>query len=198
MIDPEFKKQIKKAVEILKAGGVVVFPTETAYGLAADATNIKAIRRVSEIKDRTPVKTFPLIAADQKMVEKYAILSPLIKSLTKKHWPGALTVVVPARPGRLKEFALIRSGTLAVRVSSHFVAKELSRRLDRPIISTSANLSGWPTCYSVRAVKKQLVGKKNQPDFYLDIGRLLKQKLSTIVEEKNGEVVVLRSGGIKI
>jgi len=189
---------LKKAVEILKNGGVVVFPTETAYGLAADATNIEAIRRVSEIKDRVPVKTFPLIAANQKMVEKYAVLSSLMKSLVKDNWPGALTVVVPARPGCLKEFALIRSGTLAVRVSSHPVASELSRRLGRPVISTSANLSGQSTCYSVRAVKKQLAGRKILPDFYLDIGRLPHSRLSTIVEEQNGRIVVLRQGTIRL
>lgn len=191
-------EDLKRAVKILRAGGVVVFPTETAYGLAVDATNIKAIRRVSKIKDRVPAKTFPLIAADQKMVEKYAVLSPLMKVLVKDNWPGALTVVVSARSGRLKEFALIRSGTLAVRVSSHPIARELSRRLGRPIISTSANLSGQPTCYSVSAVKKQLAGRKSQPDFYLDIGRLPRRQLSTIIEEKDGRIVVLRPGSVKI
>ncbi len=199
-----------EAVEILKAGGAVVFPTETAYGLAVDATNEKAVRRVFAIKGRGKEKSFPLIAADFKMVEKYAILSPIIKRLAKKYWPGPLTVIVGVRHlpleaseakwgGALQlSSGVIRSGTIAIRVPDHPIACELSRRLGQPIVSTSANVSGEPVCYSVRVVKKQLVGRKTQPDFYLDVGRLKKVKPSTIVVEKNGEIVVLRQGEIKI
>ncbi|MFH1089813.1 MAG: L-threonylcarbamoyladenylate synthase [Candidatus Uhrbacteria bacterium] len=193
-----------KAVEILKAGGVVVFPTETAYGLAADATNEKAVRRVFAIKGRGKEKSFPLIAADFKMVEKYAVLSPVIKKLVKKYWPGALTVVVPVQTivGNKNFCSLrngtIRSGTIAIRVPDHPIACELSKRLGRPIVSTSANVSGEPVCYSVRVVKKQFVGQKTQPDFYLDVGRLKKIKPSTIIMEKEGEIIVLRQGEIKI
>ncbi|HBR80788.1 MAG: Translation factor SUA5 [Candidatus Uhrbacteria bacterium GW2011_GWE2_45_35] len=198
----KINEEIKKAVEILKAGGVVVFPTETAYGLAADATNEKAVRRVFAIKGREGEKTFPMIAASSKMVEKYAILSPNIKKIVKKYWPGPLTVVAPVRiviVGANGHSSIrsgtIRNGTVAIRVSSNPIAEELSRRLGRPIVSTSANLSGGPACYSVRAVKNQLGDK---PDFYFDVGRLPKRKPSTIITEKNGEVIILRVGSIKL
>jgi len=199
MIVPNFNQQIKTAVEILKAGGVVVFPTETAYGLAADATNKKAVRRVFAIKGRGQEKTFPLIASDIKMVEKYAVLSPVIKRLIKKYWPGALTVIVGVRHGAPQlDPGVIRSGTVAIRIPDHPMARELAKRLGQPIISTSANVSGEPVCYSIRTVKKQLIGRKTQPDFYLTGGRLKKVKPSTIVMEKDGEVVVLRQGEILI
>jgi L-threonylcarbamoyladenylate synthase len=201
---------IKAAVEILKAGGVVVFPTETAYGLAADATNERAVRRVFAIKGRELGKSFPMIAASVAMVEKYAILSPVLRKLVKKQWPGPLTVVASVRVDTNTSTSVsvsasrsvganghsplrtgvVRGGTVAVRVSSHPIARELSRRLGRPIVSTSANLSGQPACYSIRAVKKQLGDK---PDFYLDTGRLPKRKPSKIVMEQDGEIVVLRA-----
>jgi L-threonylcarbamoyladenylate synthase len=199
-----------KAVEILKAGGAVVFPTETAYGLAVDATNEKAVRRVFAIKGRGKEKSFPLIAADFKMVEKYAILSPAIKKLVKKYWPGPLTVIVGVRHLPLEaseakwggapqlSSGVIRSGTIAIRVPDHPIACELSRRLGQPIVSTSANVSGEPICYSIRAVKKQFVGRKTQPDFYLEAGCLKKVKPSTIVMEKDGEIIILRQGEISI
>lgn len=186
---------IKKAVEILKAGGVVVFPTETAYGLAADATNEKAVRRVFAIKGRGKEKTFPMIAASTAMVEKYAILSPVLKKNVKNNWPGPLTVIIPTHSKNELSKGVVRGKTIAIRVSSHPIARELSRRLGRPIVSTSANLSEQPACYSIRAAKKQL---GDQPDFYLDVGALPKRKPSTIVTEKNGEIVVLRQGSIKI
>ena len=172
--------------------------------MAADAGNIKAVRRVLKIKERDQAKFLTLIVASQKMAEQYVVLSASIKKLVKKYWPGPLTIVAPFRyigskkKCLLHDFAKMRFGTLALRVSSHPVAKELSRRLGRPIISTSANLSGQPTCYSIRAVKKQLAGRKFMPDFYLDTGRLSGKKLSTIVSEEDGQIVVLRQGVIKV
>jgi len=180
---------VKKIVEVLRQGGVVVFPTETAYGLAADATNAKAVRRVFAIKERIKEKSLPLIAADLQMVEKYAVLSPLIKKLVKKYWPGSLTTVVPIRRGTDLARGTMLYSTIAIRVSAHPIARELSKRLGRPIVSTSANLSGQPACYSVRAAKKQL---GDRPDGYLDAGVLPRRKPSRIVTEKDGEIVVLR------
>jgi L-threonylcarbamoyladenylate synthase len=173
----------------------VVFPTETAYGLAADATNPKAVARVFAIKGRSKEKSFPLIVADLKMAEKYGWFSPEIKKLVKKHWPGPLTVVLPLRRGVKLPSGAVRDGTIAVRVSSHPVARALSRWLGRPIVSTSANLSGQPICSSVSAVEKQL---GDRPDGYLDVGRLSRRKPSTIIMEKDGEIIVLRRGSIKV
>lgn len=186
---------VSSAVAILKAGGVVVFPTETSYGLAADATNPKAVARVFAIKGRGWKKSFPLIAADLKMAEKYAFLSPALKKIAKNYWPGPLTIVAPLRRAIKVPSGVVRDSAVAVRVSSHPTARALARRLGRPIVSTSANLSGRPTCYSVAAVKKQL---GHQPDGYLDAGRLPRRKPSTIIMEKSGKIVVLRQGSVKV
>lgn len=209
---------IERAIEILRQGGVVVFPTETAYGLAADATNARAVERVMTIKGREEWKTPPLIAADQAMIEKYCTLSPIMRALVAQFWPGPLTLVCPvsrpglettecakhsknsvfkARPWGLVE-GVVRDGMVAIRMSSHPTAHALSKELGAPIVATSANVAGEPECYDVACVKKQFVTYKLQPDFYLDEGPLEKRLPSTLVKEEKGKLIVLRQGEIEI
>lgn len=176
-------KQAQEAIAVLKKGGVVVFPTETAYGLAADPANKGAMRRIYLIKGREKTKNLPFIAADFRMAVRFAKPGPLLVKLARTHWPGPLTIV---------------GKKAAVRVSSHSVARALSRALGRPIVSTSANVSGQPVCYSVRAVKKQFAGHTHQPDYYFDVGALPRRKPSTLVKEEKGRLIVLRQGGIRV
>ncbi len=187
-----WSRKVKEAVAVLKKGGVVVFPTETAYGLAADPENRRAVKRIYHIKGREAGKKLPLIAADAGMAIVYAKVSPLLAKLARKHWPGPLTVV---------------GKRAAVRVSSHPVARALSRGLGRPIISTSANVSGQPTCYSVKSFLKQLSLRgvrsndrttKQSPDFIIDVGALPRRKPSTIVTERKGQITILRQGSIRL
>ena len=180
---------VKEAIKILKNGGVVVFPTETAYGLAADATNKKAIKKVFQIKQRPLEKSLPWIAANLAMARKYVKFSHVALRLAKKYWPGPLTIILPAKRG---------NKTLALRVSSNKIAKSLSAGLGKPIISTSANISGEPTCYSAREVKKQFAKKSLQPDLLLDGGRLKKNKSSTIIKIEKNKIVIVRQGSARL
>src|SRR3989338_7039370 len=208
-----YTDDIKQAVEILRDGGVVVFATETAYGLAADARNAHAVARLMAIKGREGWKTPPLVAADQAMVERFCLLSTRMKQLTQVHLPGPLTIVVPVRfvptpgvgtkpvptPGVGTEclaLDVIREGTVAIRVSSHETASLLSELLGAPIVSTSANLTGGETCYDTACVHAQFDTRLLQPDFYLNEGLLPFQMPSTIVTEQNGSIVILRQGEI--
>ena len=189
---------IDQAIAILKNGGVVVFPTETAYGLAADATNTEAVNRIFLLKGRTEDKSFPLIAADQAMVEAVAGIPRGLIRLADRYWPGPLTLVLPVLSDRLAP-AVIRQGTVAVRVSSHFVAQALSRGIGRPIVSTSANRSGESVCYSLDCVKNQFESQEIKPDYYLDAGALTPEPPSTIIGlDDYGIPEVLRQGSIEI
>jgi L-threonylcarbamoyladenylate synthase len=192
----EINKMLEQAVAVLKRGGVVVFPTETAYGLASDATSDIAVKRVLEIKGREAWKTPPLIVADMKMAETYADFTPRMKKLAKKFWPGALTLVLPSTQ-RLSSF-VIRDSTIAVRVSSNKIARALSSGLGAPITATSANFSGEKECYRVEDVRAQFASQAAQPDFYFDVGELQKILPSTIVRETNGALEILRQGAIFI
>ena len=189
---------IDQAIAVLKNGGVVVFPTETAYGLAADATNTTAVNQIFLLKGRGEEKSLPLIAADRAMVETIAGIPRALRSLADRYWPGPLTLVLPVISDQLDP-AVVRHGTVAVRVSSHSVAQALSRGIGRPIVSTSANRSGEPVCYSVECVKKQFESQEIKPDYYLDAGTLTPEPSSTIVGlDDYGIPEILRQGSIEI
>jgi len=190
------EEDIKKAVETLKTGGVVVFPTETAYGLAADATNAHAVSRLMAIKGRDGWKTPPLVAGSMTMAEKEIILSPQLKKLAERYWPGPLTIVTPIRTNTTLCQEVIREGTVAIRVSSHETARMLSVQLGAPIVATSANITGQATCYDVASIHVQFDTRLLQPDFYLDEGLLPHHIPSTIVTEQNGILIILRQGEI--
>jgi L-threonylcarbamoyladenylate synthase len=176
-------EQFKQAVAVLRKGGVVVFPTETAYGLAADTGNPRAAGKIFAIKGRGHEKKLPAIAASAAMAQRYAEISPKLMNIARAFWPGPLTVV---------------GSRAAVRVSPHPIARALSKALGRPIFSTSANVSGMPTCYSVVEVSKQFARRRLQPDFALDVGPLPRRKPSTIIAEQDGRIVVLRQGSLRI
>lgn len=189
------QSQLTRAVQILKQGGVVLFPTETVYGLAADATNRKALRRLRLLKGRAREKTFPLIVSSFAMAKRYAIFSPRLLALAKRYWPGALTIIAPVRPQSGLAPDVICHGTIAIRVSSHPVARSLSRRLNGPIIATSANHSGDPCAYTT---KEALASLGKSVEILLDAGPLSKRASSTIIKEEDGKITVLRRGSIKI
>ncbi|MBI2474976.1 threonylcarbamoyl-AMP synthase [Candidatus Uhrbacteria bacterium] len=192
------KEEIRKAVVILRKGGVVVFPTETAYGIAADATNTRAVEKVMAIKGRATGKAPPLIVADLKMAEKHALLSPIFDQLISSFWPGPLTIVSPIRKESTLSSLVVQDNTIAVRVSSHPIAQALSQLLNVPIVATSANLAGESPCYDIESVKRQFKSQLLLPDLYLDGGVLPIRQPSTIITEKNGRTVVLRQGEITI
>lgn len=184
-------QEIKEAVKTLRGGGVVLFPTETAYGLAADATNAKAVTKVAKLKGRPKEKTFPLIVSSVAMADRYGHLRCLGRRLAKVYWPGPLTLVVEARKGSKLVSGVARDdGTIAVRVSSHPVAQTLSRKLGKPIVSTSANKAGRPVAYRVEDTQIEA-------DFTIDSGKLPKRKPSTIARIVNKRIEVLRKGPVK-
>ena len=195
---PRTPKHLLEAIAVLRQGGVVLFPTETAYGLAADALDARAVRRVFEIKGREPGKTPPLICADRKTAEEYVAIDPLLVPLVDAHWPGALTVVGKVGKG-LAAGAVKEDGTVAVRVSPHPVALALAKGIGGPIVATSANVSGLSACYSVSAFQKQLKAAGHpQPDCIIDEGPIPRRKPSTIVAVRKGKIVVLRDGSVVI
>lgn len=192
------ESRVQEAVHALQRGGVVAFPTETAYGLGADATNTRAVKKVFAMKGREAGKTPPLIVASFAMAERCGVFTSKLRRLARQFWPGPLTIVVEARPGSGLSRAVIRKdGTIAFRVSSGQIAQTLSRRLKAPVVATSANRAGAAPCYSAECVRKSFTDKL-APDVILDGGTLRRAKPSTIITEIDGEVRVLRKGPISL
>jgi len=161
----------------LKSGGLVVYPTETAYALGCDPKSPKAVKRLFSVKQRDAAKRLPMIAASTAMAMRHLKLDRYGRILAKAFWPGPLTLVAP----------------VAMRVSPHPWASALSKALGRPVISTSANRSGRATVYDIPSVLKDLGA---MPDLVLDAGRLKPSPVSTIVRPSGGAMEILREGAV--
>ncbi|NYZ75215.1 threonylcarbamoyl-AMP synthase [Candidatus Micrarchaeota archaeon] len=184
------RKAVEKAVAVLRTGKVVAYPTETCYGLGADATDSVAVKKVFEAKKRPAGKPFVVIVADEKVAGKYFKLSPLAKALVREFMPGPLTLIVPARRGALAKLVLKKGGA-AFRIPSHSFALSLARSFGKPVVSTSANSSGEPPAYSAEKVAREFGGKIS---LLVDAGGLPRRRPSTMVDLTAEKPVLVRIG----
>jgi L-threonylcarbamoyladenylate synthase len=183
---------LKKAAAVLKSGGLVVYPTETAYALGCDPKDPKAVKRLFSVKKRDASKPLPMIAASSAMAKRFLKIDRYASALAAAFWPGPLTLVA-SPSARLAPGVASKRGELAVRVSPHPVAAALSMALGRPIVSTSANRSGKKTAYDAPSALSDL---GTLPDLVLDAGPLKKAPVSTIVRPSGGVMEILRIGAV--
>jgi L-threonylcarbamoyladenylate synthase len=183
---------ITRAARILAAGGLVVYPTETLYGLGADAGHARALQRLVELKGREAGKPIAVLISDAAMLQDLVTEIPAAaEALMRRFWPGALTIVLRARPC-VSPLLTGGSGGLGVRVSSHPVATALVRALGRPVTAPSANPAGQP---APRRVQEACHYFGSRVDVYLDGGGLPGEPASTVVDLRD-ELRVLREGAI--
>jgi len=181
------------AASALREGGVIVFPTDTLYGLAADARNPRAVEAVFRVKGRAPAEPLPLVAADAGQVEREAaVMSPLARRLAERFWPGPLTLVVAARAS-LAPAVTAGTGTVAIRVPDHIVARRLAELAGVPLTSTSANRSGFPP---VATAAEAVAGLGEGLAGVLDAGVTPGGPPSTIVDARGDEPRLIRAGSI--
>lgn len=197
---PKFKiNDLTQAVRFLKAGKAVVYPTDTAYGLGVDATNLKAVKRLYRIKGRKFNQPVHIVVGSMAQARKYVVMNKLSKKLYRRFLPGPLTLVLPLkkRVGRAIRLLSAGTGTLGIREPDHKTAIALVKKLHAPITTTSANRAGGKAPYRVKDAKDQFLGRKDRPDFYLDEGSLPMRKPSTMVRViSNNEVNILRMGEV--
>jgi len=181
------------ALRALKRGEVIVFPTETFYGLGADALNRDAVEGIVSIKGRNPDSPIAVIVADREMLDQVVIDVPaLAKKLIDRFWPGPLTLILPAKPG-LPGPLLNREGKIGVRISSHPIATRITRELGRPITATSANPTGKEPARAIQEARGYFADKI---EVFLDRGMLTGRKGSTVVELIEGKLRIIREGEI--
>ncbi len=186
---------INEAVNTIQRGGVVVYPTDTVYGLGADATNEEAVQRVFNIKKRPTNKPVPLIVSDLEMVGKLAFLNKKIEETLLTIWPGPVTVLLQ------KKFSLPESvtaglKTIGLRIPDYKVTHYLVVRCGCPITATSANISGQPPSNKIEEVLSQFKNMPYAPDLVLDAGDLNFSEPSTILDLSNGKPTVTRVGPV--
>jgi len=169
---------------------VIAFPTDTVYGLGADAFNPTAVERIYEIKNRPKYQQFPLLITDVKQLTTLAEPIPEIAwFLARRFWPGGLTLVLPKTDSL--PLHLASGPTIAVRVPNHPVCQAIIQYLRNPIIGTSANTTGQPAALTAEEVRQQL-GRKL--DLVINGGKCLGNKESTIVDITHEPPVILRQG----
>jgi L-threonylcarbamoyladenylate synthase len=185
---------LDEAARLVLAGEPVAVPTETVYGLAADATNGAAVARIYEIKDRPRFNPLIVHVADMAMAERLAVFPPLARRLADAFWPGALTLVLPRAPGSpVHELVTAGLETVAVRMPKGFAAT-LIAATGKPLAAPSANISGRLSPTSAAAVAK---GLASRVALIADDGVCAVGLESTIVKAgADGKLTLLRPGGI--
>ena len=182
-----------QAAEILANGGIVAYPTETFYGLGADATNEEAIEKIFAVKGRILKNPISLIIGQTDDI--YPLVQDVpqtAKKLMAAFWPGALTIVFSAAD-TVSPLLTAGSGKIGLRVSSHPIAMGIAQKLKRPLTATSANLSGAPECTRASEVAEQI---GDIIDAIVDLGATLGTAGSTIIDITCDPPVILREGAI--
>lgn len=184
---------LERAIEALGRGQPVAIPTETVYGLAADATNPEAIARIYETKGRPRFNPLICHVADLEMAERHAVFDPISRRLAEAFWPGPLTLILPVRPDT-SIHPLARAGldTVGMRVPAGFAGR-LLKAFDRPLAAPSANTSGRISPTSAAHVEADL---GEAIELILDAGPARVGVESTIIKVVEGAIHLLRPGGL--
>ena len=184
---------IKIAAEILTGSGIVAFPTETVYGLGANAFSKEAVTKVYKIKGRPSFNPLIIHVSSYHMAKEYGTFNDLAEKLIKKYWPGPLTIIVKRKKSDVVELATAQLDTIALRCPNNIIAQNLLKELDKPIAAPSANISGKLTCTSPKDVSAKL---KNSIDALLDGGDSELGLESTVVDCSAEKPYILRLGNI--
>lgn len=189
----EAVENLAAAVDALKRGRVIVFPTETLYGLGADALNDAAVKKIFDLKGRDPRNPIPVLVANQEMLNALVAKVPTTaQELIDRYWPGPLTLVLPGRKN-LPEPLCNSAGGVGVRISSQPIANLLIEGMGRPLTATSANPSGEEPARTLRQARSYFA---DRVDFFLDGGTLTSKSGSTVVEVIADSIRIIREGDI--
>ncbi len=192
MIVPCNDTGIEKASEIIQKGGVVVFPTDTVYGIGCDPRNPDAVKKIYKIKGREMTKQLPVLAYSKKDIEDIVFFDERSEKIAVKFWPGPLTLILRVKDKEIEK-ALDLKGKIAVRVPNHPCTLDLLKKC-RLLIGTSANFSGQASFGDSKEIAANFSGY----DMLLDGGQIVDSCESTIVEAIGNELKIVREGKIKL
>jgi L-threonylcarbamoyladenylate synthase len=181
-----FKRVIEKVIKFIKEGKVIVFPTDTVYGLIANATDKKAVEKIFKIKKRKKEKEIPIFVKDLKMAKKLARIEKSEEEFLKKVWPGKVTVILKKK----------NQGKIGLRIPKYRLVNLLLEKLKKPLTGTSANISGRPASTEIKKIIKQFENQKIKPDLIVDAGNLKPAKPSTVIDLTTQRPKIQRKGEI--
>lgn len=185
-----FQDAVGITARILKKGGIIVAPTDTVYGLIADATNETAIKKIYLVKKRDLKKPLPIFVKNMAMAKKLAAISPKQQKMLEEKWPGKFTAVLK-RKNRLQIFGA-SDNTVALRIPFYPLINSILETFNQPLAGTSANISGQAASTKIDDVLRQLASEKILPDLVLNAGDLPESKPSAIVDLTTQEIRIIR------
>jgi len=196
---------IREIAKSIKRGKVVIFPTDTVYGICCDATNRKAVEKLFKIKKRPRSKPVPLFVKDIKMAKRFACINRSQEKFLKKVWPGKVTAILKAKPEAKKIFPegiINPENKVGLRIPRHKLVNILLKELNRPLTGTSANISGKPASTKIKEVLDQFKNQPlttfdaksdgGQPDLVIDTGNLKNSRPSRVIDLTGKAPKILR------
>ena len=182
---------IRKSVEIIENGGVIIFPTDTVYGIGCNPYDANAVKKIYEIKSREKIKSLPVLASSIEIVKQISIIDEFTEKIIKKYWPGPLTLILKLKDKNLKE-SLNLEDKIAVRIPNSVCTLKLLNKCNL-LVGTSANVSGDSSFTDPQECMKNA---KNY-DIFVDGGTITSKGESTIIEIENEKIHVIREGALK-
>ena len=190
----DFKlEELEPALDVLKRGGVIAYPTETVYGLGADIYDEEAVRRIFQIKRREIGKPFPVIIKSIAVAKTLCTeISELAFSSIRRFWPGPLTLILKAAD-QVPDYLIGKDKKIGLRIPDHPITKTLLVSYLNPLISTSANISGGKAATRAQEIDP---GLADEVDLIIDAGECEMQSPSTVIDVTNEKPKLLRAGAI--
>ncbi|HJM79142.1 MAG TPA: L-threonylcarbamoyladenylate synthase [Nitrosopumilus sp.] len=183
---------IKKTFEIIEKGGIVIFPTDTVYGIGCNPYNINSINKIYEIKSRSEIKSLPVLAYSLDVVKQIAIVNKFTEKIIEKYWPGPLTLILKLTDEKLKK-SLNLKNKIAIRIPDSKCTLKILEKCNL-LIGTSANISGNSSFTNPDECMKNL---KNY-DIFVNGGTITSKGESTIIEIEDEKIKIIREGILKI
>ena len=183
---------IMKTSQIIKEGGVAIFPTDTVYGIGCNPYDVKSVKKIYEIKSRSEVKPLPVLAYSLDIVKQITLIDKITEKIIKKYWPGPLTLILKLTDEKLKK-SLKLENKIAVRIPDSKCTLKLLEKCGL-LVGTSANISGDLSYTDPDECLKNI---KNY-DVFLNGGTITSKGESTIIEIENDEIKIIREGALKM
>ena len=184
------KEGIEKASQIINQGGIVIFPTDTVYGIGCNPYNKESVRKIYDIKSRDISKPFPVLVYSKEIAEKIALFDEFTKKIVERHWPGPLTIILKLIDENLKK-SLNVTDKIAVRIPNHKCTLELLKECNF-LVGTSANISGHTSFTN----PDECFNNIQKYDVFVDGGIITSKSESTIIEIENEEIKIIREGSL--
>ncbi|HRN95979.1 MAG TPA: L-threonylcarbamoyladenylate synthase [Candidatus Levybacteria bacterium] len=190
------KNDIQQTIDTLVGGGIVIFPTDTAFGIGCRIDDEKAVQRLFKIRKRAETKPAPVLVSSTAMAEKWVdIPSQKVRSLMKNYWPGGLTIILNSKNTRVSKLVKGGGNTLGVRMPDHADLLQIIEKIGVPIIGSSANFAGESTPYLYNDLSQELI---QLVDFVLPGNTRGGTKASTVIDCTKEPFTILREGAVKL